>query len=45
MMEKKHAEDRLKALEKEFKSSSSQYQKDRESIDKHQAEVSKLEVS
>lgn len=31
MMEKKHAEERFRALEKEFKSSSTQCQKDQES--------------
>ncbi|XP_072930221.1 structural maintenance of chromosomes protein 2 [Epargyreus clarus] len=44
MMEKKHAEDRLKGLEKEFKSSSVQYQRDMDSIAKHQAEVDQLKA-
>lgn len=43
-MEKKHAEDRLVTLEKEFKSSSAQYQRDMEGIARHRAEVAQLEV-
>ncbi|KAI5632612.1 SMC proteins flexible hinge domain-containing protein [Phthorimaea operculella] len=41
-MEKKHAEDRLKTLEKEFKSSSAQYQRDQEAIGKQQKQVDQL---
>ncbi|XP_052743950.1 structural maintenance of chromosomes protein 2 [Bicyclus anynana] len=44
MMEKKHAEERLKALQKEFKTSSAQYEKDRRSIDKHQADVDQVQA-
>ncbi|OWR45652.1 Structural maintenance of chromosomes protein 2 [Danaus plexippus plexippus] len=43
-MEKKHAEDRLVTLEKEFKSSSAQYQRDMEGIARHRAEVAQLEA-
>ncbi|XP_049877552.1 structural maintenance of chromosomes protein 2 [Pectinophora gossypiella] len=42
MMEKRHAEDRLKTLEREFKSSSAQYQKDQDNIGRQQAQVDKL---
>ncbi|XP_059050809.1 structural maintenance of chromosomes protein 2 [Achroia grisella] len=42
MMERKHAEERLKTLEREFKSSSSQFQRDQDAIGKHEAQVEKL---
>ncbi|KAM3955882.1 structural maintenance of chromosomes 2 [Aphomia sociella] len=41
-MEKKHAEERLKTLEREFKSSSSQFQRDQDAIGRHQAQVEQL---
>ncbi|KAG6453229.1 hypothetical protein O3G_MSEX008044 [Manduca sexta] len=44
MMEKKHAEERLHALEKEFKSSSAQYQRDQDAIGKQQAQVDQLKA-
>ncbi|XP_052756317.1 structural maintenance of chromosomes protein 2 [Galleria mellonella] len=44
MMEKKHAEERLKTLEREFKSSSAQYQRDQDSIGRHQAQVEQLQL-
>ncbi|XP_068618958.1 structural maintenance of chromosomes protein 2 [Battus philenor] len=43
-MEKRHAEERLRTLERDFKSSSSQYQRDQESIAKHQAQVDQLQA-
>ncbi|KAI8425458.1 hypothetical protein MSG28_007203 [Choristoneura fumiferana] len=42
-MEKRHAEDRLKTLEREFKASSAQFTKDQENIGKHQAQLDKLQ--
>lgn len=43
MMDKKHAEERLKTLEKEFTTSSKQYDADQESIRRQQAQVEQLE--
>ncbi|CAH1637528.1 unnamed protein product [Spodoptera littoralis] len=43
-MEKKHAENRLKALEKEFASSSAQYQRDMENIGRHEAQLAELQA-
>ena len=44
-MEKKHAESRLKALEKEFNRDSAQYTKDQQEIVRAQAQVDALQVS
>ncbi|CAB3219835.1 unnamed protein product [Arctia plantaginis] len=43
-MEKKHAEERLKTLEKEFNSSSAQFKRDQDNIGKQQAQIDKLQA-
>ncbi|XP_047994566.1 structural maintenance of chromosomes protein 2 [Leguminivora glycinivorella] len=43
-MEKRHAEDRLKTLEKEFKASSAQFTKDQDNIGRQQAQLDKLQA-
>lgn len=42
-MEKKHAEERLKTLEKEFNSSSAQFKRDQDNIGKQQTQLEKLQ--
>ncbi|KAJ0173864.1 hypothetical protein K1T71_011013 [Dendrolimus kikuchii] len=44
MMEKKHAEGRLKALEKEFGASSAQFQRDQDGIGRQQAQLDQLKA-
>lgn len=44
-MEKKHAEERLKTLEREFNSSSAQFKRDQDNIIKQQAQIDKLKVN
>ncbi|CAG4984242.1 unnamed protein product [Colias eurytheme] len=44
MMEKRHAEERLKGLEREFNSSSAQYKQDLDVIQKNEAEVDRLQA-
>ncbi|CAH0689950.1 unnamed protein product [Spodoptera exigua] len=43
-MEKKHAENRLRALEREFDSSSAQFQRDQENIGRHEAQLAELQA-
>lgn len=43
-MEKKHAEERLRALVRDFKTSSEQFQRDQELISRQQEELDKLQV-
>ncbi|XP_013192741.2 structural maintenance of chromosomes protein 2 [Amyelois transitella] len=44
MMEKKHAADRLKTLEREFTASSAQFQQDQDAIGRQQQQVDKLQA-
>ncbi|XP_038206855.1 structural maintenance of chromosomes protein 2 [Zerene cesonia] len=44
MMERKHAEERLKGLEREFSSSNAQYKQDLDVIQKNEAEVERLKA-